>query len=165
MKCGDIIEFKRKGFVSWFLGGLLKLLKRDWDSWGWHLGIAWQRSWYGWYILEATGKGICLNWYSDAYLAQSTRVWEWFDEELDPMDMSSFLKKHINKKYDVAIYFWTSLAVIIRHYFNHPIPKLLDDRFSCWELVQEFSTEMGKPIISRYNVVVIIDIIKALKDG
>jgi len=78
--------------------------------------------------------------------------------------MGKFLQGHINKKYDVAIYFFTALAIIIRHYFNRPIPKLLDQRYSCWELVQEFSIEMGKPILSRYDVVVIVDIIKALKE-
>jgi hypothetical protein len=163
MKVADIVEFKRKGFMSWFLGGLLKLFNPSWDGYGWHLAILWQPGYDGWYILEATGQGVRKNWYDRTYLQKNTRIWSWLDEA--PLDgyMKTFLARHINKRYDVGIYFWTALAVIIRHYINRPIPKLLDDRFSCWELVQEFTSAMGKPILSPYDVVIITDIIRALK--
>ena len=77
--------------------------------------------------------------------------------------MREFFDSHINKRYDVAVYFWTALAIIIRHYFNRPIPKLLDNRFSCWELVQEFTTHCGKPVLSRYDVIILPDMLEALE--
>ena len=78
--------------------------------------------------------------------------------------MDQFRCDYIGKPYDVAIYFWTGLAILIRHFFNHPIPKLLNDRFCCWELVQEFSEAMGKPIQSKYDVIIISDLIKKLQE-
>ena len=161
---GTIVEFKRHGFVSSVLGGLLKLIEPSWDFWGWHLALIIDRGYDGYYILEATGVGVKVNYYSRKYLDENTRMWQWLDEELTTEQMSKFLRSHIDKAYDVAVYFWTCLAIIIRHYFNRPIPKLLDNRFDCWELVAEFCAEMGKPIVSKYDVIIITDIIKALKE-
>jgi hypothetical protein len=162
---GYIVEFKRKGFVSWFLGGLLKLFNPSWDMYGWHLAILWEKSLDGWIILEAVGQGVKINYYSTKFLDRNTRCWKWFDEPPTRAKMNKFFEAHIDKKYDVQVYFWTALAVIIRHYINRPVPKLLDDRFTCWELVQYFSESIGKPIQSKYDVVLITDIIKALKKG
>ena len=160
---GYIIEFKRTGLTSAILGSLLKLFERSWDGWGWHLAIAWEQAYDGWNILEATEDGVEINYYSDKYLDENTRAYQWLTKVPSRKAMGEFLKSHINKKYDVAIYFWTALAIIIRHYFNHPIPKLLDDRFDCWELSAEFFAEVGEPIQSKYDVIIITDIIKALK--
>ena len=161
---GSIVEFKREGFVSLVLGNLLKLFERDWDFYGWHLGILWDRAYDGWYILEATGPGVKVNYYSNSYLEKNSRYWDWLDKEPTRVDMGLFLKEHINQKYDVATYFFTALAIIIRHYFNRPIPKLLDERFSCWELAAEFCADMGEPIVSKYDVILLPDLIKAFKE-
>lgn len=163
MKRGDILEFKRKGFVSKVLGDLLGFFERDWDKFGWHLAIAWDKAYGGWYILEATALGQKINYYSDEHLAENSRSWNWLDKTPGTKQMGKFLESHIDKSYDVGIYFWTTFAIIFRHYFNHPIPKLLDNRFSCWELVQSFAEDMGKPIISKYDVVIISDMIRAFK--
>ncbi len=160
MNRGNIIEFKRKGFISWFLGGLLKLFERDWDMYGWHLAIAWEKAYDGWYILEALAFGTEINYYSNKFLERNTRCWKWLDEPPTTKEMGEFLESHINKKYDVVIYFWTTLQYLIRHYFNHRIPKLLDDRWTCWELVADFCESMGKPIQSRFDCPLITDILR-----
>ena len=163
MRAGYIIEFKRKGIVSAVLGGILKLFDHDYDGWGWHVAIAWAKAYDGWFVVEACALGVKANYYSDKYLERNTRAWKWFETPLLNEQMNKFLQANIDKAYDIAIYFWTSVAIIVRHYFNHPIPKLLDQRFSCWELVAEFCADMGKPIVSKYDVVIISDIVKALK--
>ena len=162
MKRGSLIEFKRKGPVSFILGGILKLFERDWDGWGWHLAIAWEKAYDGWYILEAL-HGVEANYYSQHYLDYNTRSYSWLDKVPTLKKMQVFLDSHINKKYDVAIYFWTTLQYLIRHYFNHRIPRLLDDRFTCWELVFEFCAEMDKPIGSKYDCPIITDALSAFK--
>jgi len=164
IKRGDIIEFKRRGFVSAVLGWLLKRIEKDYDGYGWHTAIAWQPAPQGWYILEAIQHGVTLNWYTEENIFNHSRVWTWLKEEPDPVVMSSLLPKYLYKKYDVAIYFWTAVAVIFRHYFNRPIPKLLDNRFDCWELIQEFTMDMEDPILSRYDVIIITDLVKALNE-
>ena len=164
MKSGYIVEFKRKGFTATLLGGLLKLFEPSWDGWGWHLAIAWERAYQGWLLLEATASGVMLNFYEDKFLEQNTRSWKWLDKTPTRAEKDKFFEEHTLKRYDIAIYFWTSLAIITRHYFNRPIPKLFDDRWSCHELIQDYAEVMGKPIVSRYDVVIITDIIKALKE-
>lgn len=164
MKRGYIIEFKRASLSSRLLGGLLKLLEPSWDGWGWHLAIAYERSGDGWYVLEATGDGTEINFYLVSYLERYTRNYQWLDKEPSKKKVAAFRAQCIGKKYDVAIYGWTSAAIIFRHYFNHPIPRLLDDRFDCWELIQEFAEFNNDPIVSKYDVVIITDVIKALKE-
>ena len=166
MEKGNIIAFKGQGLIFTILSFLLSLFDKDWgrlQGKPWHLAIAWDKAYDGWYILEASGQGVKINYFNNKFLKNMTRNYCWLDRVPTRAEMNKFLKEHIGKKYDVAIYFFTSLAVIIRHYFNRPIPKLLDQRFSCWELVQEFTDAMNDPILSKFDVVIITDIIKALE--
>ena len=165
MKRGDIICFKGKGLVFKVLSFILGLLNKDWRKleWKpWHM--AYVDTDAGGYvgIVESVGSGVRRVVLQPCQLGEH-RVYRWFDETPDQSEISKFTTEHIGFNYDIAIYFWTTLAVIIRHFFNHPIPKLLDRQFSCWELVQSFTEAMGKPIASRYDVVIITDMVKALE--
>ena len=164
MKRGDIVEFKREGIASAVLGSVLKIFERDWDAWGWHLGIAWEETNGGWYILEALGSGVETNIYLDEYLKENTRNYSWLDDEPSQQKLLEFLTDHLNQKYDVAVYLWTSLQYLVRHFFNHRIPRLLDERWTCWELVFEFCEDMGKRIGSKYDCPMITDFLKAIKE-
>ena len=162
MKRGDVVIFKRSGFISFVIGSLIKFFEKWWDFWGWHMAVVWQEAHGGWYILEAMGQGVKINYYTDKFLAEKTRIYTWLDEEPTEEKMGKFLAGHINKRYDVAIYFWTALQYLIRHYFNHRIPRLLDERFTCWELAFAFCEEMGKPIGSKYDCPIITDFLKVI---
>jgi len=168
MKVGDIIEFRRRGLVSGLLGGILGLFERDWDGWGWHMGVAWQDSKVGdsnvgWYVLEALSGGVEVNFYTSQYLEENTRGWQWLEESPSRERMDKFLSDYVNKKYDVVVYFWTMLQYLVRHYFNRRIPRLLDERYTCWELAFWFCREMGRPIQSIYDCPLISDAIRAFK--
>ena len=165
MKSGNILEHKggKVLSVSWFLGRLLKLFERKWDGWGWHLSIAWKKTKDGWWILEATSDGVEKNYYDNDYLFHNTRIHSWLDSVPSTKKMKKFYDSHVKKKYDVAIYLWTGMQYIIRHFFNHRIPGLLDDRFTCWELVFEFCEEMGKPLSSKYDCPIITDALNAME--
>lgn len=159
MKVGDILEFKRSGLISGVLGGLLRMFEPDWDFWGWHLAIVWQRSYLGWYVLEAR-HGVEINYFTNKFLKENTRAYKWLEESPTKDKMGEFLTSHVSKSYDVLIYFWTTLQYLIRHYFNHRIPRLLDDRYTCWELVAEFCEVMGKPCQSKYDCPIICDMLR-----
>lgn len=171
----DIVEFPRgklkltnpnRNIVAPILGGILKLIESDWDGWGWHLGIAYQEQTrngvHGWIILESIGKGVDTHWRSDTDLSRC-RTWKWF-KHVNAVYAEAFKDEHLGDDYDVNVYFWTGIAIIFRHYWNRRIPRLLDDRYTCWELVQQFAEKMGKPICSPYDVIIICDMIKALKE-
>ncbi len=181
MRRGDIVEFKRKGFVSKVLGGLLKLFERDWDGWGWHLAIAWDKAYEGWYILEATAMGQKINYYSDEHLAQNSRSWEWLDKIPTQKQMGKFLESHIDKAYDVTIYAHTIIQYLLLraiewfqnkfipwHKFTISLPHVLNERYSCWELTFNFCRFMGKPVqesigLSSTRYPLISDFLKAIK--
>ena len=156
---GDIIMFKGNDIGYKLLSPILKLFNPDWDRWGWHLAFTCYKLDDEWRICESIGKGVTVSLLD---MSSDFRVYRWFDVAPEPTKIIEFVSKHYGDRYDIAIYFWTALAVIIRHYINHPIPKMLDDNYSCWELVQEFTEYMNKPIISKYDVVLITDIIKVI---
>jgi len=165
IRTGDLVEFKRRGPVSAVLGGLLHLIDRSWDAWGWHLAVIWEKSDLGdgWYIMEALSGGVETNYYSMEDIRTRCRVYHWLDQEPDAKSQSKFLKGHLGKDYDVAVYFWTSLQYLIRHFINRRIPRLLDERFTCWELMATWCDFMGKPVHSKYDCPMISDIIKKIQ--
>jgi hypothetical protein len=158
----DIVEFKREGLASTILGAVLKVFCPSWDGWGWHLAIAWEKAYDGWIIFESTGSGVGLNLHYQKELSKKTRCYGWLDC-LDEKKMNESYQNHIGKKYDVAVYFWTAAQYLFRHFWNRRIPRLLDDRFTCWELVSEFCEEMGKPIESKYDCPMLPDILQNIK--
>ncbi len=160
----DIVVFQGDGFIFQVLGRLLKLFNTWWDRWGWHTAIIWRRGYQGWFLLEATAHGVMEHFYSDAYLHDHARIYRWLDTCPNQKSMDSFFETHILRPYDVAIYFWTALQYLVRHFFNHRIPRLLDARFTCWELCFEFAEEMGKQIGSKYDCPMITEMIKAFEE-
>ena len=168
MRKGNIIAFKGRGFTFTILSFLLSIFDKEWrgEDWKpWHLAIAWARAYGGWYILEATGAGVKINFYDNKFLESNTRSWEWLGEKPDSDKMAQFLKEHILKRYDVAVYFWTIAQYLVRHYFHHSLPLVLNNRYSCWELVDEWCDEMGKPWAPKYGFPLITDFLKAVKQS
>lgn len=182
MQKADIIEFKRGKFfsVSGILGNILKLFDHKWGGWGWHVAFAWEKTALGWYILEATRLGVMINFYPNEYLSKNTRYWEWFMDYPEQDVMDNFAGEVVGKKYDVAVYFSTALQYLILrviewfqkkfipwHKFTISLPRILNDRWTCWELVFWFCRTMGKPIqesiglpATRYPL--ISDFVKAM---
>ena len=133
IKVGDIICFKGKGPVFTILSFLLSLCDSGWRKlkWKpWHMSILWQIDTLGCWILEATAPWVIINHYFWEDLKSKTRFYHWLDKEPTRAEMDKFYNGHYEKAYDVVIYFWTSLQYLIRHFFNHRIPRLLDDRFT-----------------------------------
>lgn len=167
-KPSDFLEFKHKGRVAFILGRLLKMCEPWWDGWGWHLAILWERVTLagqdGWKVLESTGKGVQLNFHSITELESKCRVHRWLESQPTPEAMDKFLNEYLRKPYDVACYIWTGAQYLFRHFWNRRIPRLLDDLYTCWELVFEFADVMGRRISADYDCPIITDFIKRV-DG
>ncbi len=154
---GDISVFKRSGPISFILGGILKLFEPKWDFWGWHTGFVSRLDVnFGWMICESLAQGVV-----ESPLQGDYRIYRWFDEQPTQPKIDKFVQEQLGKPYDVAIYFWTALQYLVRHFYNKRIPRLLDDRFTCWENVFEFTEEMGKRIGSKYDCPILPDMLKA----
>jgi hypothetical protein len=161
---GCILEHKAGGWktVSGLLSRLLRICDRNYDKWGWHLSIAYTKGLNGWWILEATEDGVELNYYDNLFLFRDTRIYRWFETPPCRDKMDAFMVEHIGQPYDVAIYFWSGLAVIIQNIFHIKLPKITNRRWTCWELIQEFTQELNKPILSPKRIVIISDLILRL---
>ena len=158
LRVGDILVFKGGGLVFEILGRILKLSERHWDRWGWHTGFVV----YGNQVCESIAEGIVLSPLSK-YKPEETRVYRWLDTPPTNKKINTYLKSHLGKRYDVAIYFWTALQYLIRHFWNRRIPRLLNDRFTCWENISEFCDDMGKPILSHFDCPMLPDILLELE--
>jgi len=165
---GCPVEHKKGGIVANTLGFCLRAFEPWWDGWGWHLSILVSKGDNGCFLLEATGNGVDINYYTFEQL-KDTRVYDWLGREPTRKEWREFIKAHKGKKYDVGIYFWSGLQYLIRHFFNHKIPRLLDDRYTCWELVFEFARDMDKPFDSvyesKYDCPLITDFIRAMESA
>lgn len=159
---GDILLFRRKGFVTGVLGWLLKRFERKWDGWGWHMAIAWQKSRLGYWILEAAGKGVRVHLVRNEEFETEIRAYRWLDKPASGDDLEDFMAENLDKGYDVTVYFRTMIQYLVLHFFNHSIPRLLDNRYTCWELVFFFARKMGKPIQSIHKYPILTDFLKAV---
>jgi hypothetical protein len=160
---GDILIFKRKGFVSGVLGWLLKRFERNWVGWGWHMAIAWQEARLGYWILEAAGKGVRVNLIKEEVFKTEIRAYRWLGQPASGDDLEEFMVEELTKGYDAAVYIWTMLQYLILHFFNRSISRVLDNRFTCWELAFFFARKMGKPIQSIHKYPIITDFLKEVE--
>jgi len=157
MRVGDILVFKGEGLLYEILSRLLKLFEWQWDRWGWHTAFVV----YGGQMCESKAQGICLS--PIKCDPQNVRVYRWFDKPPNPQKVNAYLTSHLGKRYDVAIYFFTMLQYLIRHFWNRRIPRLLDDRYTCWENVSQFCDFMGKPLQSEYDCPLLPDMLRNLE--
>jgi len=161
MKVGDIIVFKGSGLVFKILSRLLRFFEKHWDGWGWHMAYITRISMRGEVtIAESIGSGV-----RRSPLTGKTqyRCYTWL-EEVNQRKLQAFTSKHLGENYDVAVYFWTMLQYLILHFFNHQIPRLLDNRYTCWEFVFLMTREMGKPIQSLHRYPFLTDFLEAVRD-
>jgi len=166
IQMGDILVFKRKGFVSGMLGPILKLFKKKWDGWGWHMGIAWEESKHanGLWILEATGDGVRVGLLSEDKLKNEIRAYRWLDEPPSDEVMEKFMADNLDKGYDVVVYFWTLIQRGLLRVIKRSIPRILNDKYTCWELAFLFAREMNKPIRSILDYPLLTDFLEAVEE-
>jgi len=159
---GDIVEFRRKGFVSFILGGILRLLEPQWDGWGWHLGIATDYKDGQIWILEALSGGVVENCYQWEELEKRVRVYRWFEHIPEKRKFNRIKQKYLGAPYDVKAYFGVVFWYIIKKLTGRAF-RLHDRQFMCWELVSVVCRELGKPLQDIWEYPLISEIIKKLE--
>jgi len=163
-KISDIIIFKGEGFTFKFLSRLLKLFEKDWDRWGWHMTfISGRNEVTGWMICEMLADGLNFTPLYK-YNNRNYKVYRWFDIEPTGHQMRAWIERNINARYDIIQYPWTMIAFLLRRYFNKPIPKLLNNMWTCWESIFALGYEFGKEIPSKYDCETITDFLKVVKN-
>ncbi len=148
---------------NFILGALYsRWRKRDWKPW--HMSIPIQRTMTGWFVMEGASPKSRIHHYSFETLDRNAvRAYKWLDKKPDSMELGAFMSAYVGKKYDVDIYFWTAAQYLVRRFWNRRIPRLLDDRYTCWEFACEWAEANGKPFQAKYDCPFIIDILDALE--
>ena len=166
LKIGSILYWKRGGNIAAVLSLLIKLCdpwaRQNWDRWGWHLSFisGWDDK-DGWLNTEASGDGdrtVPLKLLGGEY-----QVKNWFTVPLTQTEVDKFLDCHaadtgplytskaqtvINRiKYDYFSYFWTAIYVLS----GRRLPRLIDYRDNCWELVFDMAYWFHDPFTGQYQ--------------
>ena len=163
---GDILVFKRnaRDQISRIFSWLLQRFERGWDRWGWHTGYVSDVSPDGTITTAeaAIGKGVQTVVYPTLESLGEVRVYRWLDGlSLDALE--AFTQEHLGRRYHLACYFWTSLQRILLRLSDRLVPRKLNDKYTCWELVCAMARAMERPLqpIDRYPL--IADMVKTLE--
>lgn len=163
-RVGDTILFKGQGPLFAIFSLLLSLIVPAWRqlAWKpWHMARAVRKVPGGWLLFDALVDGVRERFYTDEQLTARTRWYPWLKAIPSQEYFAEFIQAHDGKAYDVGIYFWTMAQYIFRHFWNRCIPRLLDDRYTCWELQDEFDDGLGEPWNAPYDCVMIVDFLQA----
>ncbi len=158
LKPGDILLFKRHqgNITSGILTRFLKRMYRFWDGWGWHMAYVYDISIDGSIIVAESkiGQGVQIIEYNSGDLLGEVRVYRWIDTP-NLAELKNFTQIHMGCAYDLACYFWTGLQLLIKKFLGYTIPRIHNNKYTCWELVCEMVQFMGKPLqpIERYPLI------------
>lgn len=149
---GPILSF----FIGIFDSEWLKMKRKPWHC---RLVI----SGYGRtaIVLEALAGGVQQKTI-DYIPLEKQRAYRWFDSPINAAKLKAWVDEHEGKPYDVLIYFWTAVQYLFRALWNRRIPRLLDDKYTCWELVMEACEDFDKPMNSKRDCPLITDLCRAL---
>jgi hypothetical protein len=165
-KLGAIVVFDGDGVVwkvlstilGWFYPEYNKLHPKPW-----HLGfISKFDLTKGWMIAEAAAGGVQevpLKIYDKRYY----RVYQWFKYGQLEKEVSAFLSWRLGLPYDKMAYIWVTIACLAQKILHVNIGRWRNDSYMCWELVEEFADEMGKPFEKTNRTITIVDIMEDLE--
>jgi hypothetical protein len=161
---GDTILCDEAGPVAGVLSFLIGLFNNDWRTLKrkpWHCRLV--VSGYGATatVLEALAPGV-VNSPIDSIPLDKQHAYRWLDSPINSYNLTRWAFEHLGKRYDVLAYFWTAFQYLFRAIWNRYIPRLLDDHYTCWELVMEFYEDFGKPMHSKRDCPLITDLCYAL---
>jgi hypothetical protein len=164
---GDLLLFNRDpdDKVSGLLARFLARIDKFWDGWGWHMAyvhdVLPDESII---VAEAKiGRGVQLTKYADRDSLGDIRAYRWIDG-LIPTELESYTQKHIGCAYDMACYFWTGLQLVIRKLLGLSIPRINNNKYTCWELVCDMTHYMGKPLQPVRIYPVITEMVRVLEN-
>jgi hypothetical protein len=163
MQLGDVVVFKRKGLLAFFLAHTLWLfdkvfLKRDWDKWGWHTAVVSDIDDDEVWILEAAmpvSKETKLN------LLSAFRVYSWLKSPVSERRWKGVIQKYTGKQYDWDAYISTLLTYPLAKIFKKSF-TFADDEYHCQELVNEVFDAYGEELLEDWQPVVITEIMAKL---
>ena len=149
MKIGDIISWKGRGPLFTVLSSILSLFDSEWRhrflkprQMAIVVGFVGDDP----LIFEATAprcRIMPLSVLKQIY-GEDYRVYPWFDKSPPQKAIDAWVYNRLGALYDPLVYCWTILQYLFAKR-NICIPRILNDRYSCWELAAEFCNDFGKP--------------------
>jgi len=169
IRIGDNVIFKResKDVIAFLVSAFIKIFYPNWDRWGWHMAVIIERvalphGEIDWKVLEATMPSARVNYLSNM---NECRIYRWFNKPLDLDKIDAFVNKHLGCKYDIWKYLFTVTYGILRYTFKINLGKWENDEYYCWEMVEEFNEQMGKPFTTKHETLILPDLQKLLESS
>jgi hypothetical protein len=155
-RVGDIILYKGQGFLYQSLSWLIHILKeRNWDRWGWHLAPIVKDN----MILDAQFPKLKMtNYWEQVHAGREVMAYRIFEKQPSKTKVNKFVESHVGCPYDIAVYLFTAIAYFFRPKFD--VPRLINRRYTCWEITFEFADEMGIDICDSYNYPFVTDLLR-----
>lgn len=153
-RAGDILIFKRNGFLACVLSWLIQRIKEpDWDRWGWHFGAVISPNIYA----DAQFPKVKLSKINDSKL--EIRCYRVIENYPKQTDIDEFINDHIGKPYDFIVYLHIGLAKLLRPQI--PIPRVINRLYNCWEIAFDMMDYTGCEIDpSDYDYPFITDFLR-----
>jgi hypothetical protein len=161
---GDILLCDGSGFIFSVLSFLISIFDSGWRKLKrkpWHCRLVVSGYGRAAIVLEALAGGVVEKTIDSIPLSKQ-RAYRWFKEPINMDFLSTWVDAHLGKPYDVMAYFSTAAQYLLRAIWNRRIPRLLDDRYTCQELIMEFCEDAGKPMQSKRDCPMITDLCKSL---
>jgi hypothetical protein len=161
---GDIILCDSAGPLAACLSFMISVFDSDWRNLQrkpWHVRFVSKGVGLNATVCEALSPVVCERRLTSIPILKQ-RAYRWFDDGIQQEWLDRWVYAHCGLRYDVLIYFWTAIVYLARAVWNRYIPRLLDDRYTCWELVMEMCEDAGKPMHSKRDCPLITDLCQAI---
>jgi hypothetical protein len=154
LKRGDILEFagnRKKWSLSGVLAAILRRCSPKWSGWGWHLAIVMLRLHNEYMILEATPQGAQLRLLSSIHGDFNIHRFLSYEPHINTMLKAA--RTLSGARYDYLAYIWTAIYILTGGH----IPRIIDRRYTCWELVYYVYDLIGCPLCQEWQYPTICD--------
>ncbi|MDD5081730.1 MAG: hypothetical protein PHU08_00010 [Dehalococcoidales bacterium] len=140
---GDIVTCKRgtkfpECLYTIPLPLALKHYYPEWDMWDWHTMPIINLN--PLQVLSAEPGGVRIRNLSDY---PEYRIYRWLPNPPEGTDVAVFVSQRLGCGYDFTAYPLAALQRVVINWWH--MPRILNSRYYCWELTDEFCTCFGRP--------------------
>jgi hypothetical protein len=119
------------------------------------MGKVWDIDDKGLFVFEGTAPRSRIHHYNYDELTNCV-IYRVTDHEITSQFKALMIRRYLHKRYDVSVYFRTAIQYIVLrvieriqhivcpyHKFTMSLPRVLNDRYTCWELVEAIDRDAG----------------------
>ena len=171
----DTVLFRGGGKAFKVCSFLLSIFDKEWRNLKnkpWHMGKLWRRNAFGWFVFEGVTPCSDIRFHSFAELSKC-RIYRVSRVPVTEKFKTKMEERYRYKKYDIIVYGSTTFQYLILravewfqktfipwHKFTISLWRVLNDRYTCWELCEAMDRDAGIDWCKRSRYPLITDFLK-----